>query len=249
MNNLLLAIWFGLIFLSPMWIHVVSGKHWKPSTKKICIVAMVIISAGATIYGFLRSQTDSSPLWIWHAFLILFFVAVVLSAYFNWPRERKVSEKMPANNPKVKPARKNRAYVSLPLLTGSDGDASVAFHNATFQKVNESGKRFPDPDFGAWLIKQIYQTNKILAESTGVLKRKFFCPSCGTELSPEGREQEQKEFELRYKDFAPFIMQITIPSVMCPQCSRICGIDLDGSLNYHLNEAILHAFGSENILP
>jgi hypothetical protein len=69
------------------------------------------------------------------------------------------------------------------------------------------------------------------------------------ELSPELREPKQIEYELAYKDFDPFVIQITIPSIPCPQCSRICGIDSDGSLNNHLSEAIIAAFRSENIKP
>jgi hypothetical protein len=251
MSGLLLVTLFSIILLSPIWIRMVSTRAWQSTTKNIAIVVLVMISAGTTIYGFLRPQTNPSSWSIagGKAILIVYLVAVLLSAYFNWPRERKESVKSLVGNPKGKPPRKNRAYVSIPLMTGSDGDVSVTFHHATLQQIKESKKRYPDPDFGSWLIEQIYNAKKIMAERKGAFKKRLFCSSCGAELSPEYLGPKQIELELRYKDFKPFVMQITIPSVACPQCNKVCGVDLDGSLNDHLSEAIIAAFRSENIKP
>ena len=134
-------------------------------------------------------------------------------------------------------------------MTGTYGDTTVTFINATFQKVNETKKRYPDPDFGFWLIEEIYKNKKILADRQGTFKKKLFCSSCGAELNSDLREPKRIEYELKYMDFDPFIIQVKIPSVECPLCRRICGIDLDGSLNNQLNEAIIAAFNSENIKP
>lgn len=144
---------------------------------------------------------------------------------------------------------KEKNYILIPLMTGADGDASVAFINATFQRVNESIKRYPDPDFGAWLTEQIFYKKKIFSDMQGVFRKKFSCPSCGTELDPAFKKFRQIEYQLRYKDFAPFVLQVTIPSVICRQCNRVSGIDIDGSLNNHLSEAIIIAFKTENIKP
>jgi hypothetical protein len=219
--------------------------------KKVSIGLMVIISTGFTIYGYLRPQQagTSSLSWIGFVALGLYFIASVISAYFNWPREHKETVKSLVGNPKGKPTRKNRTCVSIPLMTGSDGDMSVAFLNATFQKINETKKRYPDPDFGVWLIEQIYNVKKIMAKRRGVFRKKSFCSSCGNELNPELRLPKQIDYELKYKDFDSFVLQIIIPSVTCPQCNKVSGIDLDGSLAYHLNEAIIAAFESENIKP
>jgi hypothetical protein len=143
----------------------------------------------------------------------------------------------------------DKTYVSIPYIAGTDGDAAVAFINATFREVNDLKKRYPDPDFGAWLMNEIYFKNKILTERRGFFKKRLLCPACNTELSIQSQASKQMEYELKYKNFTPFIIQITIPSVECSQCKKICGIDPDGSLSYHLNEAIIHAFKSENIKP
>ncbi len=145
--------------------------------------------------------------------------------------------------------QKNKDYISIPSMTGADGGASVTFLDATFQKVNETKKRFPDPDFGAWLIEQIYNGKKVLAERRGVFRKRLFCPDCGTELESEPQEPKRIDCELKYKDFKPFVLQITLPAAQCPQCRKVSGMDRDGSLNNHLNEAIIAAFRSENIEP
>jgi hypothetical protein len=142
-----------------------------------------------------------------------------------------------------------KSYISISSLSGADRNASITFVNATFRRESESVKRYPDPDFGAWLFEEIYYKKKVLAERRGVFKKKLFCSSCGAELNPELKTPMKIEYELRFKDFNPFIVQITIPSIVCPQCEKISGIDLDGSLNDQLNEAIIAAFASENIKP
>jgi len=142
---------------------------------------------------------------------------------------------------------KNLDYTIIPFMRGTDGDASVVFVNTTFQVVNETEKRYPDPDFGAWLIDEIYNKKKIFAERKGLFKKRFFCAACGTEINLEKLSPKQIEYEIKYKHFNSFRLQISIPSVICPRCTRICGIDLDGSLTFHLNESILHAFKSNSI--
>ena len=144
---------------------------------------------------------------------------------------------------------KDKTYVSIPLMAGTDGDIAVEFINATFLVGNGQIKRYPDPDFGAWLMEEIYNKRKIFAEKRGFLKKKLLCSSCSTELDSFSRLPKQIEYEFKYKDLTPFIMRITIPSVECPHCKKMCGVDIDGSPGYHLNEAIIHAFESENIKP
>jgi len=143
----------------------------------------------------------------------------------------------------------DKTYVTIPFMTGTDGAASVEFINVTFQEKNDFTKRYPDPDFGAWLIEEIYNLRKIFAVKRGFFRKRFLCPSCSTELSSDSQVRMQIVFELKYKNFTPFTMRITIPSIECPRCKKICGIDAIGSLGYHLNEAIIHAFKSENIKP
>jgi hypothetical protein len=47
---------------------------------------------------------------------------------------------------------KDKTYVTIPSMSGTDGDASVVLINATFQVENDSEKRFPHLEFGDNII-------------------------------------------------------------------------------------------------
>lgn len=250
-QRFLLILSLTTVISIPMWIRAVAIRSWTPMIKKISIVMLLVISTTFSLYIALKPSVNTTQLSMWagNIAVTLYFVACGVSAYLNWPGRPQKTKKSIHSSPKKQSARKNRNYVVIPMMTGTDGDASVTFLNATFQKVNESKKRFPDPDFGAWLIEQIYSEKKMMAERRGAFKKKLYCPSCDGELSPEIREPKQIEYELQYHDFDPFKMQITIPSVVCPQCGKVCGMDLDGSLSNYLGDAIIAAFKSVNIKP
>jgi hypothetical protein len=65
----------------------------------------------------------------------------------------------------------------------------------------------------------------------------------------ESQTPRQIAYELQYKNFDPFTVKITLPTVECSQCKRVCGIDPNGSMNNHLGEAMVNAFRSQNIKP
>ena len=143
-----------------------------------------------------------------------------------------------------------KAYVIVPIMTGTAGGATATFINATFQVKNKSEKRYPAPDFGSWLVEQISDVHKLLAESCRIFfKQKFYCPSCSTELDPNLRKPVETVYELKFHDFDPFTLKITFPSVECPECKKICGIDIKGPSGSTVYEAILNAFAAENIKP
>ena len=143
-----------------------------------------------------------------------------------------------------------KAYVIVPTMTGTADDATVTFINATFQVKNKSEKRYPAPDFGSWLVEQISDVNKLLAESYRLFfKKKFYCPSCSTELNPNLRKPVETVYELKFHDFDPFTLKITCPSVECPKCRKTCGISTKGPPGSKVYEAILNAFAAENIKP
>jgi hypothetical protein len=80
-------------------------------------------------------------------------------------------------------------------MTGTYADASIVFMNAIFLLENESKKRYPDPNFGPWLIEEIYDNKKLLALKKGVFNKKLFSPECNTELNLGFQSLKQIEFE------------------------------------------------------
>jgi hypothetical protein len=82
---LLVASFFTIILSTPVWIHAVSAKAWKSLTKKITISIMVLFFASFSLYGLLRPVTGSLS-WIGQVAIVLYLIAVVVTAYFSWPR-------------------------------------------------------------------------------------------------------------------------------------------------------------------
>jgi hypothetical protein len=132
-------------------------------------------------------------------------------------------------------------YVVIPYLMGADGEASVEINNLTVRVDQQSRLRFINPEFGAWLLDQIYEKHKILAIRRGLLRKTWTCPECDAELLPESAKPMSIEVKLETSGFVALVVTIRLPSVECPNCRRICGMDKKGSLPYHVNEAIVRA--------
>jgi len=144
---------------------------------------------------------------------------------------------------------KDKNFIKVNSLTGKNGDISVMFLGVTFRVENEKSIRFIDPNFGAWLLEKIYNQNSLFGIRKGFFHKEWFCPSCKTLLKTSKLIQNQFEFTFAYKEYPSFILQLTLPSIICSKCKRIIVIDKDGSLGYRLNEAIIQAFKTKNILP
>jgi len=137
----------------------------------------------------------------------------------------------------------------IPLISGSEEDVEVAMINATFEVKDATTYKFPHPEFGAWLINEIFEKQKIMAKAEGLFKKKFLCSSCRTELNSDTQTRGVLEFELKFKELNPFQMRITIPLVECGNCHKKNVVDTKGVYGFRIPEALLHAFQDRNIKP
>lgn len=144
---------------------------------------------------------------------------------------------------------KEKNYITIDNMAGKQGNILVGFLGTPFRFEDGKTTRYIDSNFGAWLIEEINNRRNLFCTRKGLLHKEFFCPSCQTRLNIKPTMQNQIEYNLEYKEYPSFKLQITLPSVICPECKKIIGIDIDGSLSYQLNEAIIQAFRSTNILP
>lgn len=143
----------------------------------------------------------------------------------------------------------NFRIVIIPEITGNEGDVIVRITNSPFKTRDDVSFKYLDPDFGYWLLNELYEIQKIFAGTKGIFTKIPFCPDCKAELVMARAINEQEKFELKYKELAPFYIMITLPWVECPICGRKCCIDLKGLMSFNLNEAIINAFRSKNIKP
>jgi hypothetical protein len=145
-----------------------------------------------------------------------------------------------------------KKYVVIPLMTGISGETSVTITNATFQIGNGEIKRYPDRNFGVWLVEQIDRKIKFLAISIGffgIIHQKYYCPECLTQLNMNLRKPMETIMNLQYREYEPFILKITYPSVKCPKCNKVSGIDINDYKGTTIYGAINNAFSKENIKP
>jgi hypothetical protein len=88
MKRYIVILLFSIIIAMPVWIRAVSLRPWQPLTKMVLITAMVLFSTGFSIYVFLKPYVNPSvfTVWVGNIALALYFVVVMVSAYFSWPR-------------------------------------------------------------------------------------------------------------------------------------------------------------------
>ncbi|HPP64482.1 MAG TPA: hypothetical protein PKV01_14715 [Anaerolineales bacterium] len=63
------------------------------------------------------------------------------------------------------------ALVVIPMISGTEEDVEASLINATFQVKDATTYKFPHPEFGAWLIEEIYAKQKINAKKEGLFKQ------------------------------------------------------------------------------
>lgn len=141
--------------------------------------------------------------------------------------------------------------VVIPLLSGSDKDVEAVLVNATFQVKDASTYKYPHPDFGFWLVTEIFEKQKILAKAEGLFKKKFVCSSCRVDLNSESQAKGTIEFELKYPftELVPFQLRLTLPIVVCSSCGKKNVVDVRGVYNNRISEALLRVFESGHIIP
>jgi len=143
----------------------------------------------------------------------------------------------------------NKNPIVLSKIAGSKGDIKITINRATFHESEDNSLESPHPEFAEWLVEQVFNWEKILATKSGLFTKKYFCPACKTELNPSLRTSLESSYNLEFMDFSPFSMSVRMPSVICPQCNKTCGIDLKGSFESDFVDAIIDAFNSANIRP
>lgn len=259
MTKFIVQLLLSFVIAMPVWIYGVSVRHWRQLLKKIVITAMTLTSTCFTIYLILKPPVNPTTfsIWVTNISIALYFFACIISAYFSWPSSDKAIFHLKDTvlmrrwdkyiSSKRHQSLSQKTFISIPHIVGADDNVLVEFINATFQQKNTVTKKYPDPDFGAWLIEEIYNQRKIFAEKRGFKKKILLCPFCNTELNNDSPIPRMIENDFKYKDFSPFAMRITLPAIECPRCKKVCVADSSGLLSYHLNEAIIRAFKSENI--
>jgi hypothetical protein len=154
--------------------------------------------------------------------------------------------------PTVRHVMDTNEYIVIPKMVGEFGDVKVTITDATFKITKSKEKKYLDKDYGKWLVKQIYTNIENQAKTSnffGVGKITYFCSKCSTNLNTKIINSIEKEIKLSYKGFPQFIINFTLPSVICSKCGKESVIDTGSQPGSSVYGAINRAFDSEEIKP
>lgn len=84
--KILLTIAYVYALLIPAWIGWISNNSWSLTTKKVVIVAMLMISFLLTLVALLRPAANLATEVIGGIIWILYLLIVILAAIHYWPR-------------------------------------------------------------------------------------------------------------------------------------------------------------------
>ncbi len=144
---------------------------------------------------------------------------------------------------------KPQNWITVPQIIGKKDNVEITIVNISLRTTDGSTKHYPDSEFGAWLIEELLDRQKILATKKGIFNKRLLCSKCNTELNKELQTPMLIEYELKYNNMDPFIVKVSIPAVECPNCKKINGIDTNGVVYQNLLDAFVNAFESENVKP
>lgn len=88
MKRSLLSIIVFFFIGIPIWIRAISFKRWQPFVRMVVIAVLCLFSIGFYIYLVINTLDKLTNFSVWFTYIVLVghLIAVIISAYFSWPR-------------------------------------------------------------------------------------------------------------------------------------------------------------------
>ncbi len=248
MNKSLIIVVCFLFLTIPAWIRVIYFKIQQKKLKRFLTMLFLLLSTGFTFYLIFRpsyyyGQFDK---WAKICGLLVYWIIALISAYFSFDIKLR---NQTTNKDINKVTKKSKEYVIIPSIKGIEKEISFELNGGTFVKIGNTRYKYPDTDFGSWLIEAIYSNTVFLQNSNGFPGENLYCPTCGKDLALRSNLMSDFEFSLQYKTYPPFSIILRLPSCVCNSCNKRFVNPSENSLGYHLNQAIIDAFEKNNIRP
>lgn len=242
LRELIILAWVILFYApSPYWVFVIKQRMSQSVIKTILINSIVLMVVGLSLYVLIKTWLSSSGLITLILILAMsVFLALLLILAYSSPKSDHNGVRLP------KHSGARREYIQIPYIYGESGNVSVVFTNVTISVDERQKRHHPDPEYGPWLVEELEKKQKIFAV---VKNTRIICPACDTPLLSEISTSQTIECNIRYRDFDPFTLRITIPAVKCLGCGKVCAVEVNRNERFNLYEAMVRAFDSENIKP
>jgi hypothetical protein len=117
--------------------------------------------------------------------------------------------------------------MALGTLKPTDGevhDVRVHIERMPVMECPEGHRRFVAPDFAIQLMEALLEGDRLLpidpASRRGLLRKRYCCPGCGTELEggPDRRVHASRVLELN--GLEAFDIDVELPKLACSACRR-----------------------------
>jgi hypothetical protein len=135
----------------------------------------------------------------------------------------------------------------LDPISGRAGEVCVTLTGMTFRETNR-GRRFPYPDFGSDFIGPLHD-GLISPRRRGLLGFGSACAWCNAPLDRVPRQPVTASADVVLKRVPPIRVDVEMPGLVCPACSRAMVMINDRTVESDLSDALIAAFDSVAIAP
>jgi len=136
------------------------------------------------------------------------------------------------------------AMITVPRLAGKYKEVRITFLGVPLLK-NEGrpATRFPDENFGIFVLDEVFTRQSILSKRKGVLRKTHCCRKCDASLMGLRAHRRRFSLTMKYKQTPPFKVEIEMPAMTCPACATNNAVNDEGT-QHVVGLAIAKAFES-----
>jgi|SRR5262249_54318352 len=134
--------------------------------------------------------------------------------------------------------------VTVPRLAGKYKEVRITFLGVPLLSTEgRPASRFPDENFGMYVLDEIFTRQSILSKRKGVLRKTHCCRKCDASLMGLKAHRRRFALTIQYKQMAPFKAEIEMPAITCPECATNNAMNDEGT-QHVVGLAIAKAFES-----
>jgi len=134
--------------------------------------------------------------------------------------------------------------IAVPHLAGKYREVRITFLGVPLvRNEGRSVSRFPDENFGMYVLDEIFTRQTILSKRKGVLRKTHCCRKCDASLMGLKAHRRRFSLTMKYKQTAAFKVEIEMPAMTCPACATNNAVNDEGT-QHVVGLAIAKAFES-----
>jgi len=133
--------------------------------------------------------------------------------------------------------------VTVPRLAGKYREVRITFLGVPLLRNDGAPSRFPDENFGMYVLDEIFTRQSILSKRKGVLRKTHCCRNCDASLMGLKAHRRRFSLTMKYRQTAAFKVEIEMPAMTCPACATNNAVNDEGT-QHVVGLAIAKAFES-----